>query len=134
MESDTPPPADIFTCRMCGDCCRGYGGTYLSENDITAISEYVGMEPAQFVETCCRMSGGRPVLAQSGSGYCLFWDRVCTIHAVKPSMCRSWPYIRSVLADVANWHSMASCCPGIRTDVPDEVILAEVRRRCGDGG
>lgn len=124
--------AEIFTCRMCGDCCKGYGGTYVSQSDITAIAEYVGMDRGVFVETCCRMSGGRLVLAQAESGYCLFWDRLCTIHPVKPSMCRRWPFIQSVLVDVANWRGMASCCAGMRTDVPDDLILHQVRRRLAD--
>jgi len=120
---------EIFTCRMCGDCCRGYGGTYVTEEDIAAIAGYVGQDPERFLKTCCRMSGNRPVLAQGDSGHCLFWDRLCTIHPVKPAMCRAWPYIPSVLIDVGNWRSMATCCPGMRSDVSDELILAQVRCR-----
>ena len=129
ISADMDGGVQLFDCQMCGDCCRGYGGTYVSDEDIVAIADYVGMEPERFRETCCRMSGDRPVLAQGDSGYCLFWDRLCTIHPVKPAMCRAWPYIASVLVDVQNWHSMATCCPGMRTDLPDEVIRDRVRRR-----
>ncbi|MEZ4524987.1 MAG: YkgJ family cysteine cluster protein [Desulfobacterales bacterium] len=69
------------------------------------------------------MSGSRPVLAQSG--YCVFWkEKICTIHPVKPRMCKAWPFIQSVLTDVNNWRMMAGSCPGMRTDVPDDMILA----------
>ncbi|MCP4694852.1 MAG: YkgJ family cysteine cluster protein, partial [Desulfobacterales bacterium] len=30
--------------------------------------------------------------------------------------------------DVNNWRIMASTCPGMRTDVPDDVILARVEK------
>lgn len=125
--------SEIFTCRMCGDCCQGYGGTYLGQEDVIAIAAHLGQDPEHFVATCCQMSGGRPVLAQGDGGRCLFWDQLCTIHAVKPAMCRAWPFINSVLVDVQNWHSMATCCPGMRTDLADDVIRAQVRRKLEEG-
>ena len=117
---------EIFTCRMCGDCCRGYGGTFVSPEDIQAIAAYLGADADRFVETYCQFSGSRPVLAQADNGYCIFWDRQCTIHPVKPRMCRKWPYLQSVLVDVGNWHAMAASCPGMRTDVSDDLVTAWV--------
>ena len=32
----------LFSCTLCGDCCKGYGGTYLSETDIDAIAVTAG--------------------------------------------------------------------------------------------
>jgi Fe-S-cluster containining protein len=113
---------------MCGDCCRGYGGTFVSLEDIQAIAAYLGADADRFVETYCRFSGSRPVLAQADNGYCIFWDRKCTIHPVKPRMCRQWPYLQSVLVDVGNWHAMAASCPGMRTDVGDDLVTAWVTR------
>jgi Fe-S-cluster containining protein len=120
--------AEIFACRMCGDCCRGYGGTFVSAGDIRRIAAYLGVDAERFVETYCQFSGRRPVLAQADNGYCVFWDGKCTIHPVKPRMCRQWPYLQSVLVDVGNWHAMADSCPGMRTDVGDDVIRACVAR------
>jgi len=31
-------PLDIFKCRQCGECCKGYGGTFVTENEIEAIA------------------------------------------------------------------------------------------------
>lgn len=126
-------PEDIFTCRMCGDCCRGYGGTYLGDADLLAIAAYLGQDPAYFAEHSCRVSGGRRVLAQGPNGYCLYWDRLCTIHPVKPRMCRAWPFIDAVMVDVRNWHAMATCCPGMRTDLPEEEIRTRVRQKLFEG-
>ena len=76
----------------------------------------------RFTAEYCQSSGRRWVLAQGENGYCVFWDDLCTIHPVKPKMCRQWPFIQSVLVDTNNWHIMAALCPGIRTDIPDSVI------------
>ena len=118
----------LFACTLCGDCCKGYGGTYLTAPDILAIADYVGVSAKCLeAEYTCK-SGNRRVLAQGGNGYCIFWDKVCTIHPVKPRMCRRWPFIPGVLVDVANWHAMAASCPGIKTDLPDDRIVECVRR------
>ena len=127
MCSDCIESGELFECRMCGDCCLGYGGTYLSEADIEAISRFIGSDPERFVARYCRLSGTKRVLAQRSDGYCIFWDKTCTIHAVKPNMCRAWPFIESVLVDTINWRSMASMCPGIRTDASDQDICRCVR-------
>ena len=125
MFSDSNPDA-LFECRMCGDCCRGYGGTYVSESDIQAIADYLQLDPEYFKTQYCRLSGSRLIIAQSENGYCIFWDKLCRIHPVKPRMCRNWPFIAAVLEDVANWRSMASSCPGMRTDLTDEAICRAV--------
>jgi Fe-S-cluster containining protein len=120
-------PDKLFACRQCGDCCRGYGGTFVTPKEIEAVSAYLNLDSTRFVGEFCRMSGGKPVLAQGKDDYCIFWDGLCTIHPVKPLMCKRWPFIESVLIDVHNWHVMASCCPGIRTDASDQMIRASVR-------
>ena len=121
-------PSDIFKCEKCGDCCKGYGGTYVTANDIEAIAGYLKTDPKSFIKDYCYMSGSRPVLAQKKDGYCIFWDKICTIHPVKPKMCKQWPFIKSVLIDVNNWQIMAGFCPGIRIDVPDDIIKERVRK------
>jgi uncharacterized protein len=133
MSSEPIDPREIFTCQKCGDCCKGFGGTYVGPEDISVISKFLGMDEERFVRECCQMSGSRQVIAVGENGYCVFWDRLCTIHPVKPRMCRAWPFIASVLIDVGNWRIMAGSCPGMRTDVEDDVILDEVRRALENG-
>ena len=128
MPSDTQPSAALFECRKCGACCKGYGGTYLSNSDIGRISHFIGSDPRKFVDQYCRLSGNRPVLAQREDGYCIFWDRLCTIHPVKPLMCRKWPFLESILTDPANWLIMADSCPGIQTDVTVDALVKIVKR------
>ena len=57
------------------------------------------------------------MIKTSESGYCIFWDKLCAIHEVKPRMCKIWPFIESILVDPSNWAIIKSMCPGIRDDV-----------------
>ena len=122
MISDDLTPDDLFSCQRCGECCKGYGGTYLSEADIDRIRRFLGMKRELFIRDFCQMSGGKYLIVQGEGGYCKLWDQTCTIHVVKPRMCRRWPYIKSILVDVGNWRAMAASCPGMQVDVSDDQI------------
>jgi len=117
---------EIFKCQQCGDCCKGFGGTFVTEKEIEKIAARVHTDTQTFVEKYCQISGGKALLAQGKDQYCIFWDGRCSIHPVKPRMCKNWPFLKSVMVDINNWHIMASLCPGIRTDVPDSTIKAYV--------
>lgn len=127
MTSDDLTPEDLFSCQRCGDCCKGYGGTYLTETDIDRICRYLRIKRNHFLRYACQLSGGKPILTQAEDGYCILWDQQCTIHPVKPQMCRRWPFIESVLVDTGNWRAMAAACPGMRVDVSDDQIQKCVR-------
>ena len=133
MPSDPVKLPDIFKCKKCGDCCKGFGGTYVTQQDMLSISDYIGVNPQEFVKKFCQKSGSRWVIAMGKNGYCVFWDKVCTIHPVKPKMCKAWPFIPSVLIDVDNWQIMAGSCPGMRTDIKNEVIRSCVHRMLESG-
>jgi len=120
--------SDIFQCRQCGECCKGFGGTLLTETDVRGIADYLDMAPDDFTRTCCAESDFGLVLVQGEDGYCTFAENaLCKIHPVKPRMCRAWPFIEGVLKDSGNWQIMAGACPGIRADVPDEDLVRIVR-------
>ncbi len=134
MRSETVNPENLFKCRRCGACCKGYGGTYLTDHDIDTISRHIGTDPQQFLAHYCTLSGARPLLAQKKDGYCIFWDQLCSIHPVKPLMCRKWPFIESIIVDPINWKIMADSCPGIQADVPVDVLKNCVKQMLGDDG
>jgi hypothetical protein len=118
---------DLFECQMCGDCCKGFGGTVVTTKDVKTIAGYLGVGVEQMISDYCIFSGGKLMLSQGTDDYCIFWNQSCTIHAVKPSMCKAWPFIESVLIDVGNWRSMAAVCPGMRSNLSDQQILEGVR-------
>ena len=127
MVSETLKSDDLFECKQCGDCCKGYGGTFVTWEDIRRIAAFIDEDPDRFVKKYCQMSGTRPVLAQAENGYCVFWDKLCRIHPVKPRMCRQWPFILSVLIDLENWRIMAKSCSGIRTDISDALLESPLK-------
>lgn len=122
-------PDDLFKCHKCGDCCKGYGGTFVSPADIEKIASYIDAPESSFVETYCKFSGGKPVLAQKKDGFCVFWDELCTIHPVKPKMCREWPYIESVIHEPKNWEIMSGACPGIRASFPLDIVVKCIKQK-----
>jgi len=133
MPSDRIDTDGLFECRLCGDCCKGYGGTFVTREDIEAISRFIGTDSRKFVAQYCQVSGKRPLLAQRPDGYCIFWDKLCTIHPVKPIMCRRWPFLGSLLVDSKNWQIMADSCPGIHTDVSVRTLEKCVKKILAKG-
>jgi len=127
MESEIKNCDEIFKCRQCGSCCKGFGGTYIDEQDIERISIFINMDTKIFLEQCCEISGSGYLLSTGKNEYCIFYDQIrqCTIHPVKPLMCRRWPFIRAVFKHPENWNIMAGSCPGMKKDgyVMDEVHL-----------
>jgi len=113
---------EIFKCKQCGDCCKGYGGTFIYQDDIDRIALFLNISPDEFIRTCCDHSGKQLTIAQRNDGYCMFWDSSCKIHPVKPKMCKAWPFIEGVLKDPFNWRIMASACPGMNPTASDETI------------
>ncbi len=127
-------PSDIFECEKCGECCKGYGGTFVTDEDIKRIASYIDADKKTFKEKYCAVSGGKPVLVQADNGYCIFWDELCTIHPVKPRMCRAWPFIESVIKDTKNWGIMSASCIGINTNVPDDLLKEYVKHEIKNQG
>jgi Fe-S-cluster containining protein len=128
MPSNKTELPELFQCKKCGDCCKGFGGTYVTEKDIHAIARFLNLDVSTVISKYLTDSGKRKVIAQGDNGYCIFWERFCTIHPVKPKMCKKWPFIEAILKDVKNWHRMAESCSGMRTDVSDEEIINCVKR------
>lgn len=120
MDSNYNTCDDIFACRQCGDCCTGFGGTYVTQQDILNISAYINFNPETFADRYCDPSGSRKVLTLGKDGCCIFFDKKdqCTIHPVKPYMCKAWPFIQPVILYPENWNVMANSCPGMKKDIP----------------
>jgi Fe-S-cluster containining protein len=104
-----------FECQVCGTCCRGEGGIYLNEEEIDRIAEFLGGSREIFLEIYCRIRNGRTYIhIREEDGYCHFAvDGKCTIHSVKPTPCRQWPFFQPMLADQANWDVARHSCPAL---------------------
>ncbi len=129
MKPDAITLSDLFECKMCGECCTGYGGTYVTEKNIAAIAAFIDTDSETFKKKYCQISGGRYVLSMSENDKCIFFDPVkqCTIHPVKPRMCREWPFLKNVIKSPENWEIMGGACPGIRTNIQPHDLIKCIR-------
>ncbi|MCP4719352.1 MAG: YkgJ family cysteine cluster protein, partial [Desulfobacteraceae bacterium] len=50
-------------------------------------------------------------------------EKQCTIHPVKPYMCRAWPYIKTIIKNPENWNAMAGACPGMKKNIPHKDLI-----------
>lgn len=132
MEPETISGAEIFDCTQCGQCCTGFGGTYVNGNEIKRIASFIACDPEAFTRQYCDRSGSKWVITQGSNGSCIFFDKNCTIHPVKPYMCRAWPFLRTIIKNPENWEAMAKSCPGMRKgvalDLLSKIAAQEVER------
>lgn len=130
MSAEIKTASDIFECKMCGQCCKGFGGTYVTEENIDKISRFIKSEPKRFTGQYCDPSGSRFVLTRGGDGCCIFFkpEKQCTIHPVKPYMCKAWPFIKTLIENPENWDIMADSCPGMKKGVGHADIQRIVRK------
>jgi len=122
MGSEFKTADDIFNCQLCGDCCHGFGGTYVDDLDVEKISAFIAEAPESFKKKYCDPSGSKFVLTLGQDGSCIFFDKKkqCTIHPVKPYMCRAWPFLKTIIDHPENWNAMAGSCPGMKKNIPEK--------------
>jgi uncharacterized protein len=90
-----------FGCRMCGNCCR-FRVTPLTSEDVKRL-EAAGH--ADFFRTAGEL------MLRRVNGRCVFLkDDRCTVHDVRPQVCRDFPFFRACGIGYAQ---KASFCPGL---------------------
>ncbi len=118
MTSETPWYTDglRFECSQCGDCCTGAPGfVWVSQAEIDAIAEEVGMASEQFEDTYVRKIGARRSLREFPNGDCVFFDtenKGCQVYGARPIQCRTWPFWDSNLKSEKSWKETCEECPG----------------------
>jgi len=118
LTSETPWYTDglRFECSQCGDCCTGAPGfVWVSQAEIDAIAEEVGMASEQFEDTYVRKIGARRSLREFPNGDCVFFDtenKGCQVYGARPIQCRTWPFWDSNLKSEKSWKETCEECPG----------------------
>ncbi len=104
-----------FECQVCGTCCQGEGGIYLSPEEERRIAEFLGCRSRIFRSRFCLEKNGRVYIhIRETDGYCHFAvEGQCTIHPVKPTPCRQWPFFKPMLTDQPNWEVARNSCPAL---------------------
>jgi Fe-S-cluster containining protein len=106
-----------FACQKgCTKCCARGGFVYLTESDLKRAADYLGMTPAEF-ENRYVIRYGRVLRLRRpprGQDHCQFLTpHGCSIHSVKPTQCRTYPFWPSLVESRAIWAIEGNFCPGI---------------------
>ena len=84
-----------FVCQRCGACCRVPGIVRLTEGDVLALAEALGLSPEAFVADYAELAPGRQGLMLAGdpNGPCRFLteNNLCRVHLARPQQCRDYP-------------------------------------------
>ncbi len=117
-----------FECTGCGQCCSGGPGyTWVSDNEIIAIADYLKMDPINFVKKHVRSVSGnlalieKAYLDEKGNEIydCIFLkDKKCQIYPVRPTQCKTFPWWTQNLHTEKDWEEAATRCEGISKDAP----------------
>ncbi|MFW5846245.1 MAG: YkgJ family cysteine cluster protein [Planctomycetota bacterium] len=118
-----------FACTRCGHCCTGEpGNVWISEDEIHALAERLGMDQAGFRRRYTVQRRKGISLRERPNHDCVFWDRQqgCTAYDLRPRQCRTWPFWRCNIASPQDWQEAAADCPGIgRGPVHDMETIRE---------
>ena len=121
-----------FTCTQCGNCCTGGPGyVWISDAEVGRLAEHLGVPREEVVRKYCRKIGDRVSLkerrTEGGLYDCVFLTtsvqrlpdgstrttRGCSIYAVRPLQCRTWPFWDGLLASEGAWERASRSCPGM---------------------
>ena len=115
-----------FDCKLCGHCCEGRGGIVVSNADLTRLCEFLRMNAEDF-ESRWGTRRGKKLFLRSEKNACVFFrtGKGCSVHAVKPDICRAWPYFRGNLIDSESYALAKEFCPGIPQNQDHEAFVRQ---------
>ncbi|HUR28237.1 MAG TPA: YkgJ family cysteine cluster protein [Planctomycetota bacterium] len=107
-----------FSCTQCGNCCKNHGDyafVNLSPRDLQEIPRFLGISVEQFLARYATKEPGHHPTLRMDEPQCPFLDANsrCTIYAVRPMQCRTWPFWRSNLEQETWEGAVKSRCPGV---------------------
>jgi len=108
-----------FACQKgCTKCCERGGTVYLTEVDLERAAQYTGLTTAEFealhvIRTRHLLRLRRLPRSENRKGCRFLSADGCSIHPVKPTQCRTYPYWPSLVESRALWAQEAKFCPGI---------------------
>src|SRR5271165_4231934 len=104
-----------FECQSgCTKCCDRQGFVYLTEEDSERIAAYLGLTTEKFEEQYVyRTSHIRRLRIPRGSQCHFLTETGCSIHPVKPTQCRLFPFWPEYVEDPDEWRALGDWCPGI---------------------
>jgi Fe-S-cluster containining protein len=102
-----------FTCTQCGRCCTGEPGTvHATDVEQKQIAKHLGLSRNEFSRRYLRLRS-KGLLRERPDGSCIFYKDGCSIYAVRPAQCRTYPFWLRNLRTEQDWKEADGECPGI---------------------
>jgi Fe-S-cluster containining protein len=104
-----------FECQPgCTNCCTQKGFVYITEDDLVRIAGFVQLTQLEFERRYVYRTKNLLRLRVPRHAQCHFLrEGGCSIHAVKPTQCRIFPFWPEMVEDKKEWRRSAAWCPGI---------------------
>jgi Fe-S-cluster containining protein len=117
----------VFSCRQCGECCRGEKGILVTAAELTAMAAHLGLAAADFAALYLVETPLGTQLASRNGSCILQTDGLCQVHPVKPRICREWPYLSALLQHADEFEAAKEACPGLAADAGHEEFIQAAR-------
>ena len=104
-----------FACQPgCTKCCDMEGFVYLTEADLNKAAQFLNLTPEEFEKRYVYRTAHQRRLRKPRASQCTFLTAEgCSIHSVKPTQCRLFPFWPHLLESRREWETTAKWCPGI---------------------
>jgi Fe-S-cluster containining protein len=116
-----------FECQHgCTKCCDRSGFVHLTGEDAERIASYLGLAQEAFEAQYAVRRRTTIRIDVPEQGQCPFLgDGGCSIHAVKPLQCRTFPFWPDIIESRRSWHETGKLCPGIGKGELVQIEFAE---------
>lgn len=127
-----------FACTQCGNCCTGAPGfVWFNDEEAKAMADFLGLDEREFRQRYSHRKFGKWTLDERkndrGDYDCVFLRRdeqgrsLCSVYAVRPMQCRTWPFWRENLTTPDHWKDASQTCPGMRASAGDFYPVEQIR-------
>ena len=116
-------------CQACGRCCCWPGNVFLYPADVSRVATWLRLTQGELFVSFCRIvwwfwKGQRQYRVcprHTGNDCAFLEDGLCSIHAVKPLVCRAGPAGWHWVSNASIFSSYVRHCPGFRGQEPQDL-------------
>jgi len=112
-----------FSCKQCAKCCSARDGmsyVYVNTSERRLLADNLRLSLAVFTKKYSLREPNGQWHLRFVNGSCIFLqNNKCTVHQVKPTQCRTWPFWNEVMESKAEYtRQVLDFCPGSNVKQP----------------
>ncbi len=115
----------VFSCRQCGECCRGEKGILVTPAELEAMAAYLSLPTAEFAARYLVDTAMGPQMATRKGSCVMQQDELCLVHPVKPRICREWPFLKALMDHADEFAAAKEACPGLAAEASHAEFVKE---------